>query len=173
MQKSFTAALFVAAMFVIAPARAQPPFPGIIQDYLGAVRKPPCKICHADGITGFGTVTTSFGLYMLKQGVRAYDEDSLRSALFALTLYGNRSDLDRKTPDDAEVLRRGGDPNDLNPIYVIEDPQYGCGGATIAARGRRSSTAGAPFALGVALWFMRRLRTAPTARGCRRRSSSG
>ena len=151
MQKLLAAALVASALFVGSSARAQPNYPAVIQDYLQAVRKPPCKICHADGVTGFGTVTTDFAKNMLTADIKPYNEDSVREALRSLDLSNKISNKYRKDPKDVEVLRRGGDPNDENPIYLIEDPQYGCGGATFAARSSVAWPASLLVVLGLAL----------------------
>ncbi len=133
---------FATMAFALArPAFAQPNYPAVVREHLAAARKPPCKVCHANGVTGFGTVTTPFGVEMIGKGARAFNEDSVRNALDTLTLYPtDSSHLRDMKPNDIEVLRRGGDPNDASPIYLIEEPPYGCGGASFG--GARSSTSG-------------------------------
>jgi len=150
MRKVLAASLALTTVLAAAPSRAQPNFPAIVQEYIGAVRKPPCRVCHANGQTGFGTVTTTFGVYMLRQGARAYDIDGLYKALESLVEFGNKSDKDRKETD-LEVLKRGGDPNELNPVYPITEPEYGCGGATFAARSSVTWPASLLVVLGLAL----------------------
>jgi hypothetical protein len=157
MKKVFTAILSSAALFALTPAHAQPNYPGVVQDYLHAVRKPPCKVCHIDGVTGFGTAGTPFAQNMKTYLMRAYDEESVRVALHSMELYEKDSSNERRKPIDVDVLRRGGDPNDPNPVYIIDDPQYGCGGATMAGN-VRTSLPGALFVGGLALLALRRRR---------------
>ena len=122
-------------LLIVEPAFAQPNYPEVVKDYLGAVRKPACKVCHEDGITGLGTVTTRFGINMLSYTLQAYDEGSVRRALDAMRAF-NKISSDRKSPTDIEVLKAGGDPNDTVPVYIVADPEYGCGGASFVGRRR-------------------------------------
>ena len=170
MQKLFALVVALGALCVAAPARAQPNYPGVVKDHLGAVRKPPCKVCHQDGITGLGTVQTSFGIKMFSYGLRAYDEDSVRNALDLMALNKVVSAERRKDPIDVDVLRAGGDPNDDVPIYIIEDPKYGCGGATIAAHDRAGSATFVAFGLALLLARRRRRARAPIAQTSARSS---
>jgi hypothetical protein len=140
MKKLLTGIVTTFALLASVPASAQPNYPSVVQDSLQAVRKPPCKVCHGGGITGFGTVDTHFGLQMMRNGMKSFDEQSVRDALYTFSLYASVQSLKRddKTLDDLEVLRRGGDPNEETPVYFLEAPEYGCGGATFTGHTPRA-----------------------------------
>jgi len=136
-------------------AHATPGFPAVIQSSLGLSYQPPCSVCHQNGVTGFGTVTTPFGAALRQRGLRAGNDATLRAALDELEREGIDSDGDG-TPDVAE-LRMGQDPNQAGDASLIgEEPRYGCGAALVGA----SRTAGsgwlwAAMAL-IAGWAARR-----------------
>jgi hypothetical protein len=96
---------------------------------------------------------------MLTVGVRAFDEQSVRAGLDTSATFKTISNKARKAPTDIEVLRLGGDPNEEAPVYYVADPEYGCGGATIAGR-VRTSLPGVLLVGGLALLVLRRRRSA-------------
>lgn len=129
------ATAFVVALGAPSVAHATPSFPGAIQAHLGGSAAPPCRVCHVDGVTGFGTVNTPFGKNMRARGLVAYDEPTLTAALDAMGKEGIDSSGGRGTPD-VDVLREGLDPNRANPYDTAAPAQYGC-----AARFARSDAA--------------------------------
>jgi len=105
-------------------ARAKDRFPAFIHDDLHLDYEPPCRVCHIQGTTGAGSVSTPFGTAMLAHGMTG-DESTLAPALAALEADGTDSDGDG-TPDVAE-LRANSDPNTPVPASLVSgDPKYGC-----------------------------------------------
>lgn len=140
-------------------AHATPNFPPEIQAYLRAKSKPPCRICHTTGdIGGLGTVNTLFGTNMRARGLSADDIPSLHAALDKMTAEKVDSSKGRGTPD-VEVLKQGGDPNQVAPTFPLEDPVYGCGGDPGSGASFSGRASGAPLvALGVLSLVARRRR---------------
>lgn len=100
------ALLFV---LVAAPAWATDQFPGVIQTRYSLAAAPACNLCHTNGITAVGTVTTPFGAALRAKGLVANDVASLNTALDALTTGMVDSDGDGVT--DVAELMAGTDPN--------------------------------------------------------------
>lgn len=77
-------------------ASATPTFTGVMQTELMMSGPPPgvCAVCHLNGATATGTVTTPFGRAMRMQGLSPNNEASLRMALAALETAGTDSDMD-------------------------------------------------------------------------------
>jgi len=94
-------------------------FPAALQQALNLSYQPSCSICHAGGVTSFGTVTTPFGAKMRSRGLVAGDVGSLRTAVMALQAEGS--------PFIAALID-GRNPNSGGQ-------SYGCGGGSIAPRG--------------------------------------
>ena len=164
MQRPFVLAVVAAALLVAASAGAQPAYPGVVKDHLGAIRKPACRVCHGNGITGLGTVNTYFGINLVKFGGTANDDASIRQALDKFRELKTDSTKFRGTPD-VDVLKAGGDPNDVVPVPLIEEPQYGCGATFTGRRDLgRTGVVVVAFVLGAAfsrLWRNRGRRPCP------------
>lgn len=150
------AAAVLTLAVLAAPARATPNFPPEIHNHLGLSYTPQCAICHANGVTGLGTVTTPFGQSMRGAGLVANDTTSLDNALDTLAAE-HVSSVGDCVPD-IEKLKEGLDPNVAAPDAGTCDagtvtrpggaahgelPRYGCG-AQIAP----GAPAGASGAIG-------------------------
>ncbi|HVO29429.1 MAG TPA: thrombospondin type 3 repeat-containing protein [bacterium] len=126
------AASLVALAALCAPlaAQATPNFPPEIQAHLALGNQPPCSLCHLNGVTGLGTVTTPFGVSMRAAGLVQNDITSLDTALD--TLQANNTDSDGDGTSDIQELKNGTDPNTANgsgPSTLT--PVYGCGGGDL------------------------------------------
>lgn len=110
--------IFLGASLSAVAAFATPTFTGVMQTELMMSGPPPgvCGVCHLNGVTTTGTVTTPFGRALRMNGLTANDEASLRMALMALQTANTDSDMDGCT-DIAELKampmptnpNRGGD----------------------------------------------------------------
>jgi hypothetical protein len=109
----FDRAIFVAASLGAAAAFATPTFTGVMQTELMMSGPPPgvCGVCHLNGVTTSGTVTTPFGRALRMNGLMANNEGSLRMALMALQTANTDSDMDG-CPDIAELRAM---PTPTNP----------------------------------------------------------
>jgi hypothetical protein len=116
-------------------AQASSTYPAEIRKQLSLSYPPACAICHENGVTGFGTVTTPFGEAMRAQGLVCCDIASLDKALAAL-----EADMSPYITD----LKEGRDPNDPNE-FAGAPLTYGCFNVT----GRGPLAGG--FILGLAL----------------------
>lgn len=105
-----------AAVLLAGPVHASSNYPTEIEKQLGLSYTPNCAICHANGITGYGTVTTAFGMEMRARGLVCCNVASLDSALAALE--GENSPY-------ITDLKEGLDPNNPNAGTVVQ-PSYGC-----------------------------------------------
>ncbi|MGO8971293.1 MAG: hypothetical protein ACLQDQ_17195 [Myxococcaceae bacterium] len=95
---------------------ASPTYPPEIVTQLSLSYTPQCAICHANGVTGYGTVTTPFGLAMRARGLVCCSISSLDTALAALEGEGSPY---------IGYLKEGLDPN--NPSAGnVPPPAYGC-----------------------------------------------
>lgn len=115
-----TASLALGGAAIARPAAATPTFPDVIQTHLELSYLPECDVCHQDGITGTGTVTTPFGVSMRNLGLVPDDEESLTAALDQAKTDKIDSDKDGTTDIDELVAKT--DPND-----GAVQPAYGCG----------------------------------------------
>jgi len=171
------AALTLTGLGAPAPARATPNFPPEIHNHLGLSYTPQCAICHANGVTGLGTVTTPFGQSMRAAGLVANDTTSLDNALDTLGAE-HVSSVGDCVPD-IEKLKEDLDPNVAAPDAGTCDagtvtrpggasngelPRYGCG-AQIApgAPARTGGVIGGCLALLVGLLRRRRPVTSSAA----------
>jgi hypothetical protein len=110
----------------VGAANATPNFPGVIQKFVGSAMPPPCTICHNTATGGVGTVTTTFGKYMISRGLVKYDATSLTNALMAAQGEPHTSNSDGIT--DFDALRAGEDPNNPKGVPTGEaPPSFGCG----------------------------------------------
>lgn len=97
-------------------AHASSNYPAELQKQLQLTYTPQCSICHANGVTGYGTVTTLFGEAMRARGLVCCDIASLDTALMALE--GENSPY-------ITDLKEGLDPN--NPgAGAVPPVAYGC-----------------------------------------------
>ncbi len=110
-------------------AAATAELPAAIASTLGTTRVPPCAVCHFNGVTGAGTVTTAFGKSMRSRGLRPNDVASLNAALDRMA--ADRVDSDGDGVTDVDELKAGTDPNGGGAGF--EPPVYGCGSASPAA----------------------------------------
>ena len=144
-----------------AAARATPTFPGAIQRALNAAQPPACAICHAGGVTGRGTVTTSFGQAMRARGLVPNDDTSLGKALTQLET--DKVDSNGDGVPDVEELRTGKDPNvGAGQVQVA----YGC---ALGGSGHGGRDVPLVLVLVLALVLYETTRTGPL----RRRPDSG
>jgi len=104
-------------------AHASSTYPGEVRAHLGLPYTPDCSLCHANGQTGFGTVTTPFGTSMRARGLVAQNIASLDTALDALT--AEHTDSDGDGVGDIDELKAGTDPN-LAGGGSFPPPTYGC-----------------------------------------------
>jgi len=108
--------LLLAALLLSGPAVASSNYPVEIQKQLSLSYTPACAICHAGGVTGYGTVTTPFGQAMRARGLVCCDIASLDTALAALEAEGSPY---------ITYLQQGLDPN--NPgAGAVPPATYGC-----------------------------------------------
>jgi hypothetical protein len=109
-------------------AWASPTFPSVIHTHLALSADPACALCHTNGITGFGTVTTPFGLTVhLTYGAQSENEPSLIAALNKMADAGVDSDGDGVS--DIAELKAGTDPNvsSTSTTPTLGGLKYGCG----------------------------------------------
>lgn len=131
-------------------------FPSEIQAKYSLPQLPPllCGLCHTNGETRSGTVTTPIGAALRQRGLRAGDTASLLAALDQLEAESVDSDSDGVI-DVAELIA-GSNPNVADsstgggggtPIVEVPPARFGCG----------ASVAGwFPFVLGGLLLLRRR-----------------
>ncbi len=125
---SLTAAALGALCLLSPAAFATANFPQVIKTHLAAPSAPSCAVCHRNGLTGAGTVTTPFGAALRAQGLEPGDEPSLKAALDALATAALDSDGDGAT--DIAELKAETDPNAAPGAEVDPDaPRYGCIGS--------------------------------------------
>jgi hypothetical protein len=124
-------------LFLLAPAlaRASAPFPSAVQSHLSLSYAPACSLCHLNGVTGLGTVTTPFGVALRAHGAAAGDVTKLDAALDAMRLDGTDSDCDG-VPDIQELIN-GTDPNvpDVRDGGVLAHDGGTCGTQSAALPG--------------------------------------
>ena len=104
-------------------AHASSIYPPEIRAHLSLSYTPDCSLCHANGQTGFGTVTTPFGTSMRSRGLVAQNLGSLDTALDALA--AEKTDSDHDGTPDIDELKAGTDPN-VAGGGSVPPPSYGC-----------------------------------------------
>lgn len=124
-------------VLLAAPAWATDEFPPAIAARYSLGAEPLCQLCHTNGITIRGTVTTPFGSAMLARGLTPNDVASLNTALDALTT--EQVDSDGDGVIDVEELAAGTDPNTVpggtgggtGGGTNVGPLRYGCGAAVV------------------------------------------
>jgi uncharacterized protein (TIGR03382 family) len=150
-------AMLLGAMVAASSALATPTFPSVLQTELKITTVPACAVCHLNGVTSAGTVTTPFGKALRMNGLVANDDASLKTALAAVKTANSDSDADGCT--DVDELVAGTNPNKAGDCggggtgggtaTTLPPIKYGCGA---------SSVPGALGVLAVALLIRRRRR---------------
>lgn len=133
-------------------ALASPIFPGGINAHLQLSYTPQCGICHAGGMTGYGTVKMPFGIAMRERGLVPENLASLDAALDRMA--ADKVDSNDNGVPDVEELKMNQDPNAGAP-GVVDPPQYGCGAAS--TRGGQGWAWGPWLVVGLTLLVRRRL----------------
>lgn len=125
---TFHRAGLLGSVLVASVASATPTFTGVMQTELMMGGPPPgvCAVCHLNGATTTGTVTTPFGRALRMQGLAPNNEASLRMALTALETANTDSDMDGCT-DIAELKAM---PTPTNPNVGGDCGSSSDGGAT-------------------------------------------
>lgn len=111
-----TAALL---FFGASAAHATSNFPAAMRTKLALTYDPQCSVCHLNGVTGRGTVTTPFGKAMMLRGLVASDEARLNNALDKMI--ADKVDSNANGETDVDALKAGHDPNGAS------GPQLGFG----------------------------------------------
>lgn len=136
------------------PARAISEFPPNIRGDLALTYDPPCRLCHIQGTTGAGSVSTPFGLSMLAHGLTK-DRTTLTSALTALR--ADRVDSDGDGVPDIAELMADTDPNTpVDAPLSAQAPTYGCDTSGTNGRNLATCVALTMVIAGVALGRRRR-----------------
>ncbi|MBI5535203.1 MAG: hypothetical protein HY898_20925 [Deltaproteobacteria bacterium] len=134
-------------------ALASPIFPGGINAHLQLSYTPKCGICHAGGMTGYGTVKMPFGIAMRERGLVPENLASLDTALDRMA--ADKVDSNDNGLPDVEELKMNEDPN-AGAAGVVDPPQYGC--KVASTRGGQGVGRGMWLAVGLALLARRRSR---------------
>jgi hypothetical protein len=116
-------ALLAVAVLAGGLAHASSIFPPEVRGHLSLTYAPDCSLCHANGQTGFGTVTTPFGTSMRSRGLVAQNIASLDTALDALA--AEKTDSDGDGVPDIDELKTGSNPN-VAGGGSVPPPSYGC-----------------------------------------------
>ena len=112
-------------------AHATSNFPAAVQAKLALTYTPQCSLCHLNGVTGRGTVTTLFGRAMLARGAAASDETALNAALDKMAADNVDSDANGET--DIDALKAGHDPNGSVGKVLFGCNAAGSGEGSLAA----------------------------------------
>jgi len=115
-----------------ATAFASSNFPPAVRTSLGLSYEPECSLCHFNGVTGVGTVTTLFGKSMRARGLTASSASSLSNALARMAT--DKVDSDHDGVTDLDELKAGTDPNVARTGTPdagsgppgLPPPSYGC-----------------------------------------------
>lgn len=142
-------AITAAALLLLSAtaAHATSNFPAAIRTHLSLTYDPACSLCHLNGATGRGTVTTPFGTALRTRGLVASDEASLNAALDKMA--ADKVDSDGNGETDIDALKAGHDPNGA----AVPQAGYGCN-----ASGSREGSLAAILVAGALLLSSRRRR---------------
>ena len=138
-------------------ASASANYPDTVKTHLALKSAPQCALCHADGKTGVGTVTTPFGKTARDDGLVLGDTSKLKEVLDQMKTDATDSDSDGV--GDIEELIAGTDPNAVGGV-LVEKPEltYGCTATLSPGQPGPSSGAALGLALVAALAWSRRRR---------------
>ena len=141
----FDRAILMGATMLASAALATPTFTGVMQTELGMSGPPPgvCAVCHLNGVTTTGTVTTPFGRALRMNGLMPNNDATLKAALAAVEAANTDSDMDGCTdiaelkamPDPTNPNRAGdcggGDGGTGGGTAVLGPIRYGCGASSV------------------------------------------
>ena len=106
-------------------ARAEPTFPGAIQEAAGIPCTPTCLLCHFTIPGEDSNWHQPFGDAVVANGLKPGEPASLNTVVANLRSKMVDSDGDGKL--DVDELAAGTNPNDPAPGAEVCGPQYGCG----------------------------------------------
>ncbi len=161
MRKSSAWLLAGSFSLLVAPARATPEYPEVLDEALAVSCPRPnsrCLVCHTTSRGGQGTAQQPFARdlvinYFEDTGgaLRGRDPAGLRAALMALD---DTNDADADGESDKDELTECGNPSGED---LGIGPEYGCDGAHLSAVPQRSALPGL-FALMAISWLRARAR---------------
>jgi hypothetical protein len=129
------------------PAHAIPPYPGDLVAALKLSYTPACSLCHTNGVTALGTVTTPFGQSMRENGL-TFDPSTFAPALAAMK--AKNVDSVGRGFSDVQALEEHIDPNAIpaNAVPTSPDPAtYGCSASPFGTPAGPSRASGIAYAL--------------------------
>jgi len=146
-------AALLALVSLAGVAEATPEFPDAMRAHLKMSSSPPCDVCHADGVTGGGTVTTPFGRSARARGLVADNEDVLFGVLDRMA--GEKVDSDNDGIPDIDELIASTDPNSAAG-NTVGPQEFGCVGRVASGQGERGASLLAAALVALALRRSRR-----------------
>jgi len=134
MRKYSSFAFFFAALLFGNQAFSSEEYPSVLQEELDMACPPTCLVCHTTQPGEEGSASKAFATSLKGFGLKAENEDSLRSALEDLIMAGTDSDDDGAADQVELASEPPSDPNDalLTPTAPGEgmcaaEVKYGCG----------------------------------------------
>src|SRR4051812_493935 len=106
-------------------ARAEPEFPGAIQEAANMPCAPTCLLCHTAIPGTLANLNHQFGQTVLTHGIVPKHPESMHTVV--ANLRENKVDTDGDGKLDVAELATDSNPNDKDPNAVICGPLYGCG----------------------------------------------